>query len=90
MPYQWITLSLASLCIGMSKTGVQWMLLVVPFMAMAFGAKESTGIILPMLCMADIMAVVYYKRSADWKTVSIIRPGIFLFHQQGLPIFVSA
>ena len=69
--FQWSILALAALCIGMSKTGVQGiMLLIVPYMAMAFGAKESTGVILPMLCMADIMAVAYYKRIADWKTVA--------------------
>ena len=42
--FQWSILALAALCIGMSKTGVQGiMLLIVPYMAMAFGAKESTG-----------------------------------------------
>ena len=42
--FQWSILALATLCIGMSKTGVQgMMLLIVPYMAMAFGAKESTG-----------------------------------------------
>ena len=67
---QWAVLALSALCIGMSKTGVQGlMLLIVPYMALAFGAKESTGVILPMLCMADIIAVVYYKRIADWRMV---------------------
>ena len=66
---------LSALCIGMSKTGVQGiMLLIVPYMAMAFGAKESTGVILPMLCMADIIAVAYYKRIADWKVVAKLLP----------------
>ena len=73
--FQWTILSLTALCIGMSKTGIQGvMLLAVPYMAMAFGAKESTGVILPMLCMADIMAVVYYKRIADWKVVAKLLP----------------
>ncbi|MBP3318322.1 MAG: sulfite exporter TauE/SafE family protein [Alistipes sp.] len=73
--FQWTILSLTALCIGMSKTGIQGvMLLAVPYMAMAFGAKESTGIILPMLCMADIMAVAYYKRIADWMTVLKLLP----------------
>lgn len=63
----------------MSKTGIQGvMLMIVPFMAMAFGAKESTGIILPMLCMADIIAVIYYKRIADWKTVLRLLPTAIL------------
>ena len=39
--FQWSILALAGLCIGMSKTGVQgMMLLIVPYMAMAFEAKE--------------------------------------------------
>ncbi len=77
--FQWIVISLTALSIGMSKTGVQGiMLLIVPYMAMAFGAKESTGIILPMLCMADIIAVAYYKRIADWKLVARLLPTAIL------------
>ena len=77
--FQWAILSLSALCIGMSKTGVQgMMLLIVPYMAMAFGAKESTGVILPMLCMADIIAVAYYKRIADWKVVAKLLPTAIL------------
>lgn len=76
---QWFAISLAALSIGMSKTGIQGiMLMIVPLMAMAFGAKESTGIILPMLCMADIIAVAYYKRIADWKIVSRLLPTAIL------------
>lgn len=59
----------------MSKTGIQGiMLIMVPLMAMAFGAKESTGVILPMLCIADIIAVTYYKRIADWRIVLRLLP----------------
>ena len=76
---QWFAISVAALSIGMSKTGVQGiMLMIVPLMAMAFGAKESTGVILPMLCMADIIAVAYYKRIADWKVVAKLLPTAIL------------
>ena len=76
---QWFVISIAALSIGMSKTGVQGiMLMIVPLMAMAFGAKESTGVILPMLCMADIIAVAYYKRIADWKVVAKLLPTAIL------------
>lgn len=76
---QWTVIVLSALCVGMSKTGVQGiMLMMVPLLAMAFGAKESTGIILPMLCMADIMAVAYYKRIADWKVVAKLLPTAIL------------
>ena len=76
---QWFVLLLTALSIGMSKTGIQGiMLLIVPFMAMAFGAKESTGVILPMLCMADVIAVAYYKRIADWRIVARLLPTAIL------------
>lgn len=76
---QWGVIVLSALCVGMSKTGVQGiMLMIVPLLAMAFGAKESTGIILPMLCMADIIAVAYYKRIADWKIVAKLLPTAIL------------
>lgn len=77
--FQWCILTLTALCIGMSKTGVQGiMLMAVPLMAMAFGAKESTGVILPMLCIADIIAVAYYKRIADWRIVARLLPTAIL------------
>ena len=79
MTIQWLAISIAALSIGMSKTGVQGiMLMIVPLMAIAFGAKESTGVILPMLCMADIIAVAYYKRIADWKIVAKLLPTAIL------------
>ncbi|MGQ8365550.1 sulfite exporter TauE/SafE family protein [Glaciecola sp. 1036] len=53
--------------IGMAKTGVHGVgMLSVPVMAIIFGAKSSAGIVLPMLIMADIFAVIYYHRHANW------------------------
>jgi len=44
--------------IRISKTGLSGAgLALVPFMAGVFGGKPSTGILLPMLIMADIFAV---------------------------------
>lgn len=69
-PMDWGLLFLSAMLIGMSKTGIQGIsLLAVPLMAMTFGAKASTGLILPILCCADLMAVLYYRRIADWKYV---------------------
>ena len=69
-PMDWGLLFFAAMLIGMSKTGIQGIsLLAVPLMAITFGAKASTGLILPILCTADLMAVLYYRRIADWKYV---------------------
>ncbi len=80
---QWLTICCSAFFIGMSKTGIQGITaMTVPYMAMAFGAKESTGYILPMLCFADIVAVSYFRKAADWKAVIRLLPaavmGFFL------------
>ena len=50
-PYDWGILFLSALFVGISKTGIQGLsLLAVPMMAVTFGAKPSTGLILPILC----------------------------------------
>ena len=37
-------------------------------------AKPSTGLILPILCIADLIAVLYYRRIAEWKYVFKLLP----------------
>lgn len=65
---QWVLLSLCAMLVGMSKVGVPGVsMLVVPTLAIIFGGKASTGILLPMLMMADIFGVSYYHRHAEWK-----------------------
>jgi len=76
---QWITICGSAVFIGMSKTGIQGITaLTVPYMAMAFGAKASTGYILPMLCMADVIAVAYFRKKADIRTVLRLLPAAIL------------
>ncbi|MDR2101891.1 MAG: sulfite exporter TauE/SafE family protein [Treponema sp.] len=75
VPWQWAAVLFSGICIGLSKTGVNGAATVmVPILALVFGAKESTGIVLPMLCFADILAVVYYRRSAEWKYIFKLLP----------------
>lgn len=58
---------LAAFIIGLAKAGLRGIeLLNVTIMALVFGSKVSTGIVLPMLCFADILAVIYYKRNVSW------------------------
>lgn len=65
---EWTLIFLASFIIGMGKAGLKGIdMLSVTLMAFVFGSKSSTGIVLPLLCMADIAAVAYYNRHAQWK-----------------------
>jgi uncharacterized membrane protein YfcA len=71
-------LALICLCaflVGVSKTGVPGIgIICVPLLALMFPAKMSTGLLLPMLAMADIAAVAYYRRHAKWKHVIRLLP----------------
>lgn len=63
----WVWVILATFLIGMGKGGVKGIdMLNVTIMAIVFGSKTSTGIVLPLLLCADIAAVAYYRRFADW------------------------
>ena len=63
----WMLVLLAAFVIGLSKGGVKGIdMLNVTLMALVFGGKASTGIVLPLLCVADVMAVRYYHRHAEW------------------------
>ncbi len=63
----WFLAGFAAFCIGLAKAGLRGIDVAnVTLLAFVFGSKNSTGVILPLLCMADIMAVSYYNRHADW------------------------
>jgi uncharacterized protein len=65
---EWFLILLASFIIGLGKAGLKGVdMLSVTLMAFIFGGKSSTGIVLPLLCIADIAAVTYYNRHAQWK-----------------------
>src|SRR5699024_12171068 len=43
-----------------------------------FPAKESVGILLPMLIVGDIYAVIFYRRSVIWKYLISLMPWVLL------------
>lgn len=62
-----VLIALSAFIIGLSKAGLKGIdMLNVTIMTIVFGGKASTGIVLPLLCAADIMAVKYYHRHAQW------------------------
>lgn len=66
---------LVALFIGMSKTGVHGAgMVAVPLLANVFGGQLSSGIMLPILCLADVMGVWYYHRHASWHHLKKLFP----------------
>jgi uncharacterized protein len=49
-------------------------MMAVPLLAAIFGGQISSGILLPMLCLADIMGVWYYHRHASWQHLKKLFP----------------
>jgi len=66
---------LATLLLGMGKSGLKGMgVIIVTLMALVFGAKASTGILMPMMITADVFAVIYYHRHTQWKFLKKLLP----------------
>ena len=58
----------AAIILEMSKSGLKGVsVVIVTLMALTHGAKASTGLVLPLLIFADILAVTYYNRHTQWK-----------------------
>jgi len=79
----WGILGVAAFLIGFSKTGLPGFAIVaVPLSALVIPARESTGIILPMLIVGDVFAVLLYRRHARWRHLVRLIPwalaGIFI------------
>ena len=62
--------------IGLAKGGFGGMLgaLAVPLMTLVMPARVAIGLVLPILMFADIFAVIYYNRHAEWKHVVRLMP----------------
>jgi len=76
---QWMLLFFCAMLIGLSKVGVPGVsMFVVPILALIFGGKASTGILLPVLMMADWFGVGYYHRHAQWSYLWKLLPWAFV------------
>jgi len=74
-PTDWVLAIFGALGIGVTKAGSSGMsLLHVLIFAFIFGARDSTGVILPMLIAADIFAVRAFRRHTRWAHVRRMLP----------------
>jgi hypothetical protein len=65
--WQWSIAGACALLVGLAKTGVPGLgILVVPVLGLVIGdTVASAGYLLPLLCCADLVAVVVYRRHAQ-------------------------
>ncbi|WP_240665625.1 sulfite exporter TauE/SafE family protein [Lutibacter sp. HS1-25] len=65
--------------LGVGKAGVKGLgVLIVLLMAIVFGGKTSTGVLIPLMVVADIFAVIYYHRHTQWAFLLKLLPTMVL------------
>ncbi len=70
----WLTI-LCALVAGLSKSGLKGFAMInIPILAHLYGGMASVGILLPFLIFGDTFAVIYYRRSAEWKYIKKLLP----------------
>jgi uncharacterized membrane protein YfcA len=73
--WQWVIAFLGAILVGVSKTGIAGLgVLFVVLFAQIMPAKQATGIVLPLLCFGDVIAVSAYRRHASWPHVWRVLP----------------
>lgn len=76
---QWLLAFISAMILGISKAGVKGIaVIVVTLMAIAFGSKASTGILVPLLLVGDTFAIGYYRRHVQTKYLFQLLPWMTL------------
>jgi uncharacterized membrane protein YfcA len=74
-PTHWLLAVAAAFGLGVGKAGLAGLSLVhVVVFAFLFGARESTGVVLPMLLVGDVCAVTAFHEHARWDYVRRMLP----------------
>ncbi len=73
----WVALALAAALVGFAKTALGGVASVaVVIFAAVLPAKASTGALLPLLLVGDLLAVALYRRHGSWSTLLRLLPGV--------------
>lgn len=76
---EWILVIFCALCIGFSKSGLpNLVILVVTLLMFVFPARDSVGILLPMLLVGDFFAIIYYRRNVKWNHLKGLIPWVLI------------
>lgn len=74
-PWQWVILLVGAAAWGASKTGLPGVgILFVAVFADLLPARQATGVVLPLLLFADLLALVWYRRHLEWRRVGRLLP----------------
>ena len=72
---EWFVAGFCAFVLGISKCGLAGMgSLAVPLMAMIMPAKASTGVLLPLIIMADVCGACCFHRHVNWRLLLKLFP----------------
>ena len=75
----WLLAVLAVTILGVSKSGIKGIsIILVTIMVFVYGGKNSTGILMPLLISADIMAITYYRKHVKWNYLIKLLPAMVI------------
>ncbi len=75
--FHWFLSFVGVFLLGLSKSGIKGIgVVIVLLLAVVFGGKASTGILIPMMILADIFAVIYYHRHTQWGLLKKLLPSM--------------
>ncbi len=81
---------IAALIVGLSKTALPGAgLLATPLLAMVFTGRLIPGATLPILLLADVFAVWWYRRSTRWDLLRPFAPWVALGFGAGAAFFIA-
>ena len=73
----WSVLVTAAVLVGFAKTAIGGIgAIATALFAGVLPARESTGALLPLLLVGDVIAVSQYRRHADWPTLLRLMPSV--------------
>lgn len=79
----WVLLTTAAAMVGVAKTAIGGLgAVAVALFALVLPARESTGAVLALLLVGDVLAVGLYRRHVEWRfllrLLPAVLPGLFL------------
>ena len=76
--YQLVSILIYAFLVGWERAGIRASILpAVPLVVQSFGAVRALGLMIPLLVIADIFSVSWYKKSADKKDLIKLIPFAF-------------
>ena len=76
-PWFWSVAIATVAIVALSKSGLLGSLgmVGVPMLALVMPAREAAGMLLPLLCIMDLIGVLAFRREVDWRNIRIMLTG---------------